>query len=115
MIQRKQTEPMRWERQFSSADLETDLDSNEIRLTIKDILKKGRIILSNNIDLVSFLETLTVANFGRLTNAGDVLFGLNPATRNPQIRVQLSIFTKDKTTLIFQNTKSFEEATGRIA
>ncbi|MHB8163073.1 MAG: RNA-binding domain-containing protein, partial [Methanoregula sp.] len=112
LIQRKQTGPERWERRYSSADLDNDLDSNEIRATLKDIVKKGRTTLFSNVDSISFLETLSVANYGHLTNAGDVLFGSDPSSRNPQIRVRASIFTKDKTTLEYQNTKSFQGPLG---
>ncbi|MDW7659405.1 MAG: ATP-binding protein, partial [Bacillota bacterium] len=54
------------------------------------------------------LEDLSVARYGRLTNAGDVLFAENPASRYPQIRTKAVCFVSDKTDSAFSDMKSYE-------
>jgi predicted HTH transcriptional regulator len=51
LVMRRQIEPERWERTFSSAEIESDLSQDEILV----------------------LEGLSASKYGRLTNAGDVL------------------------------------------
>ena len=104
----KQIEPERWERRFSTADIEKDLDYDEIRSTIENISSTGRM---SNVDRLSpekFLETLAFSKYGRLTNAGDILFTSNPSIRHPQVRVRVAVFTSEKDVSSYQDSKSFE-------
>jgi predicted HTH transcriptional regulator/tetratricopeptide (TPR) repeat protein len=108
MVLREQVEPERWERRYSSADLELDIDKDEIRKAVKDIQRLRRAEFKDAENPYAILEYLAVAKYGRLTNGGDVLFGMNPAIRSPQIRVRAACFPTDKASSTFQDMKSFE-------
>lgn len=107
LILRRQVEPERWERRFSLADPNKDLDEGEINAAIKSIAKTGRHQINDQLPINSFLEKLSVFKYGRLTNGGDVLFTTNPALRNPQIRVRATNFQTDKTGK-YEDWKSYE-------
>lgn len=108
LVFRRQVEPERWERRFSLADPNKDLDEGEIKTAINTIAKTGRLQINDQLPSISFLEKLSVFIYGRLTNGGDVLFTTNPAIRNPQIRVRTARFTTDKNDDKFTDQKSFE-------
>ncbi len=108
MVLRRQVEPERWERRFSSAEIERDIDLDEIRSAVANIQKNRRAFFKDAENPYSILEDLSVAKYGRLTNGGDVLFGLNPAKRLPQVRVRAAYFASDKADDTFIDMKSFE-------
>jgi len=108
MVLRKQVEPERWERRFSSADIEHDIDADELRSAVTNIQKVRRAFFRDADNLNAILEDLSVAKYGRLTNGGDVLFGRNPAKRLPQVRVRAAYFFSDKAGNTFRDMKSFE-------
>jgi len=108
IVLRRQVEPERWERRFSSADPENDLDAKEINSAMNAISETDRLRFDLPFTTISFLERLSVFKYGRLTNGGDVLFTTNPAIRNPQIRVRAAGFTTDKTDETYRDLKSFE-------
>jgi len=108
LVLRRQVEPERWERRFSSADPIKDLDGKEIDSAIEAIDKTRRLQLDDLFSTFSFLEKLSVFKYGRLTNGGDILFTTNAASRNPQIRVRATNFETDKTGDKYKDLKSFE-------
>lgn len=108
MIQRKQIEPERWERRFSLAKLPEDLDQNEIEKQIKSIQETQRVTISDPIDHEKVLILLSVIKYGRLTNAGDVLFSHNTALRYPQVRIRATCYPTDKTDDAYTDMKLFE-------
>ncbi len=108
MVMRRQVEPERWERRFSSADLETDLDFDEIKSLVLTVSKNSRMQFRDKDDPLLVLEELAMVKYGRLTNGGDVLFGKNPAIRYPQVRVRAVCFTSDKSDDTYQDMKSLE-------
>lgn len=108
IILRRQEEPERWERRFSSIDPDKDLDLREIDSAKMSINKVGRLIISESDDPVTVLGKLSVFKYGRLTNGGDVLFSTNPAMRHPQIRVRIVSFTSDRSDDKYRILKSFE-------
>jgi len=108
MVLRKQVEPERWERRFSSANLEHDIDLSEIQSTVTAVRQARRTYFRNDKNPVMVLEDLSVAKYGRLTNGGDVLFGKNPALRSPQIRVRAVRFSQDEDSDTYHDMKSFE-------
>ena len=108
MVLRKQVEPERWERRFSSADIDHDIDTDEIRSAVANIQKVRRAFFRDAENPYAILEDLSVAKYGRLTNGGDVLFGRNPAKRLPQVRVRAAYFASDKAGNTFRDMKSFE-------
>lgn len=108
LVIRRQIEPERWERRFSFANPETDLDTKEIDAAIIAIRKNDLLHLGDQLTDLSFLEIISVYAYGRLTNGGDILFTTNPANRNPQIRVRAANFEIGKTDDKFKDLKSFE-------
>jgi ATP-dependent DNA helicase RecG len=108
MIMRKEIQPERWERRFSTADIDNDLDTNEVTKTFQTIKRVGRYDLKDTDDFRISLEELALIKYGRLTNAGDVLLTKNPAIRYPQIRVKAYRYNLDKTDSEYQDIKTFE-------
>ncbi|MFA5614522.1 MAG: RNA-binding domain-containing protein, partial [Methanoculleus sp.] len=108
MVLRKQVEPERWERRFSSADMSEDLDLAEIQSTLKEVAASKRFRFRDSSNPVAILEDLSVSRYGRLTNGGDLLFGTNPAVRYPQIRVRAMVSRVDRADDTYQDMKSFE-------
>jgi ATP-dependent DNA helicase RecG len=108
LVLRKQVEPERWERRFSPADIERDLDNNELNSTVQDVQKTERLQFRSYESAIMILEDLSVSKYGRLTNGGDVLFTANPAIRHPQIRVRAVFLSADKTDTKFRDMQTFE-------
>ena len=80
IVLRRQIEPERWERRFSFADLEADVELKEVRSAVADALKVRRAFFRDASAPLMVLEDFASAKYGRLTNGGDVLFARNPAT-----------------------------------
>lgn len=108
IVMRKQVEPERWERRFSVADLDTDLDAAAVSWAVADAQKVQRAFFRDSSRPLDVLEDFSVARYGRLTNAGDVLFASNPARRLPQTRVRALRYNSDKAGGEFSDMKSFE-------
>ena len=108
IVMRRQIEPERWERRFSFADLENDVDAEEVRSTVADASSVRRAFFRDITNPRMVLEDLSVSKYGRLTNGGDVLFTRNPANRLPQVRVRAVCYTTDKTGDSYRDMKSFE-------
>ena len=107
MLRKKQVEPERWERRFSFADPELDLDNNEIDSIVMEVGQTKRVLFKNPEDIQQVLTELSVLKYGRLTNAGDVLFTKNPENRIPQVRVRAACYNSTKADDSFRNMKSF--------
>ncbi|MFM7925766.1 MAG: RNA-binding domain-containing protein [Planctomycetaceae bacterium] len=101
-------QPIRWERRHSTADLEADLETEEVRRTVRDATATGRAWFNDTNDVVRTLEDLSVARYGRMTNAGDVLFTSTPARRLPQTRLRAYSYKSDKAGDTYTDMKSFE-------
>lgn len=108
IVMRRQIEPERWERRFSFADLETDVDNYEIISAVEDAKKVQRAFFREATQPLMVLEDFSLAKYGRLTNGGDVLFARNPAIRLPQIRIRAMRYNLDKASDTFSDMKSFE-------
>lgn len=108
IVMRRQIEPERWERRFSFADMENDVDAEEVRSTVTDALKVRRAFFRDSTNIRMVLEDLSASKYGRLTNGGDVLFALNPANRLPQVRVRAMRYNTDKAGDTYRDLKSFE-------
>jgi ATP-dependent DNA helicase RecG len=110
MIMRRQIEPERWERRLSDADLDEDLDEGEIKRATQRGVRSHRseVWADEATGPAQALERLGLLKYGRLSNAGDVLFARNPAHRYPQVRVRCAAFATDKTDDTYRDFKSFE-------
>jgi ATP-dependent DNA helicase RecG len=108
IVMRRQIEPERWERRFSFADTENDVDVEEVRSAVADALKVRRAFFRDSTNARMVLEDLSVSKYGRLTNGGDVLFTMNPAGRLPQVRVRALRYNTDKAGDTYRDMKSFE-------
>lgn len=114
IVLRRQVEPERWERRFSFADLEADVDVKEIQEAVADAKNVRRAYFRDATQPLMVLEDFAAAKYGRLTNGGDVLFARNPATRLPQIRIRAMRYNSDKAGDKFSDMKSFEGPLQRI-
>ena len=108
IVMRRQIEPERWERRFSFADLDADIDLREIKLAVEEAHKVRRAYFRDATQPTMVLEDFAAAKYGRLTNGGDVLFARNPAVRLPQIRIRAMRYNSDKAGDKFSDMKSFE-------
>ena len=101
-------QPERWERRFSVADMESDVDQDEVRAAVVDAQKVRRAFFRDASEPTKVLEDFSAAKYGRLTNGGDVLFAANPALRLPQIRIRAMRYNSDKAGSTYRDMKSFE-------
>ena len=107
MVMRRQVEPERWERRFSEANPERDLDRKEITATARQTAAahRGGLLAESPMNV---LERLGLLKYGRLTNGGDVLFSAHPALRHPQVRVRAACYASDKSDETYRDYKNFE-------
>jgi ATP-dependent DNA helicase RecG len=108
IVMRRQIEPERWERRFSFADIEADVESAEVLAAVSDAQNVRRAFFRDPTQALMVLEDFAAAKYGRLTNGGDVLFARNPAVRLPQIRIRAMRYNSDKAGDKFSDMKSFE-------
>lgn len=108
LVMRRQIEPERWERRFSMADMEQDIDRDEVFATVADASKAQRTMFRNTKSMNDILEDLAVARYGRLTQGGDVLFTRQPQHRYPQVRARAMRYRSSRADQEFLNMKSFE-------
>ena len=109
MILRRQNEPERWERRFSDADIEQDLDEKEIHaMTMNAAASRLEGLFDSVGSPLNALTQLGMIKYGRLTNGGDVLFAGHPAKRHPQVRVRAVCYTSDKSDDTYRDFKTFE-------
>ena len=108
MVMRRQIAPERWERRLSVANLETDLDTDEVFRAVRDAQRGDRAWFRDAGNAEMVLEDFSAAKYGRLTNGGDVLFSLNSARRLPQTRLRAYSYNSDKAGDKFADMTSFE-------
>lgn len=108
MVMRHQIEPERWERRYSLASIEDNIDVQEVRKAVVDAGHVRRELFRNDENITMVLEDFSVSRYGRLTNGGDLLFSKNPAIRLPQTRIRAMSYISDKTGDTFRDMKSFE-------
>ena len=114
IILRRQIEPERWERRFSLAEMDSDIDYNEVKAALDDAQKARRAFFRDPSQIFMLLEDFHAAKYGRVTNAGDVLFAGNPAARLPQTRIHAVCFSTDKAGDKFSDMKTLEGPLRRI-
>lgn len=108
LVMRRQIEPERWERRFSMADMERDIEEKEVYDTAADASEAQRVMFRDTGSVNDILEDLAVARYGRITQAGDVLFTRQPQQRYPQIRARAMRYRSTGADQEFLNMKTFE-------
>jgi len=88
--------PERWERRASTGIDTGDLDGGLIRKVVQRAQEKRRYHFEEPRDPDAVVRELSLARFGQLTNAADVLFGKEVALRHPQTRVRAVRYETDK-------------------
>jgi ATP-dependent DNA helicase RecG len=88
--------PERWERKVSPSMTPDDLDHDEIRVTAREAEEAKRFKFSREKDDLLVLRDLSCYSALGFTQGGDVLFSSAPTRRHPQCRVQLLMFSGDK-------------------
>ncbi len=114
IVMRRQIEPERWERRFSFADIDIDIDLAEVQAAVTDAQRIQRAYFRDAAQPLMVLEDFAAAKYGRLTQGGDVLFAANPARRLPQTRIRAMRYNSDKAGGEFSDLKSFEGPLHRI-
>ncbi|MBI1291006.1 transcriptional regulator [bacterium] len=108
LVMRRQIEPERWERRFSMADMERDVDDREVLDTPVHASRSQQVIFRNSKSVNDILEDLAVARYGRLTQAGDVLFARHPEARYPQVRARAVRYRSSRADEQFLDMRIFE-------
>lgn len=114
IVMRHQIEPERWERRFSFANIEKDIDVQEVRDAVKAAGNVGRVLFRDDENIFMVLEDFSVSRNGQLTNGGDVLFTTNPSIRLVQTRIRAMRYNSDKAGDKFIDMKSFEGPLYRV-
>lgn len=99
--------PLRWERRPSSMSVE-DLDTDEVRTTVRKVESNGRFAFSDRADDLAVVRDFSGYANGVFTHAGDVLFSRKPSQRHPQCRVQFVQFEGDKADDRYKDNRLFE-------
>lgn len=96
MVEAKATQTERWERRIATGVAVSDLDEQLIRQTVRKAEDKRGYNFTDakNLDLV--LKDLSLARYGQVTQAADVLFGQRVALRHPQTRLRAVCFETNK-------------------
>jgi len=106
MVMRKQVEPTRWERLFSS-----ELDEQGLSISAcKKLLSAKRIpedVVQTEQGLLHQLQLLSLAKYGRLTNAADIMLASTPGKRHPQARVR-AVCYRHKADNEYQDLQHFD-------
>lgn len=97
MVLRGAATPIRWEERYSTADIQLDLDENELRNGAQKAALRKRVQIDDEVSTEELLRLFEVFKSGCLINAGDVLFGKRPGTRAPQVRIRAYAYASDKT------------------
>ena len=70
---RRQIEPERWERRFSFADLEADIDLREIKLAVEESHKVRRAYFRDASEPLMVLEDFAAAKYGSYISAFEII------------------------------------------
>src|SRR4051812_23304037 len=107
LIERRHTQPIRWER-LPALGLEvTDLDTEEILRTAEEGARTRGYRFHDVRSASAVLEDLNLCRGGIPLNSAVVLFGKNPARHYAQLRVRLARF-KGEREVSFQNSRVLE-------
>lgn len=96
LVERRASQPSRWERRVSLALEPHHLDRDLIAETVRRAQERRGYTFAEPTKDEAVLEQLALAHRGQLTNAADVLFGRDVARRHPQTRVRAVRYETDK-------------------
>lgn len=107
MILRKQIEPERWERRLSGQCEVSDISELQLHSLMKHLPDSYQNTLKNSSEILEVLQRVSLAKYGRITNAGDILLSKNPELRHPQVRVRAVAYNK-KSDNNYKDIKNYE-------
>lgn len=96
MILQGQSVSERWESRISLTDVEDGIDESEIEAARDDIAGNQRVDMDKNWAGVGILDQLRLLRYGKLTNAGEVLFAKEAHRHSPQLCIKAFCFLHDK-------------------
>ena len=96
MVEKRASQPERWERRASSGLGIENLDADLIGKVVQRAQEKRGYRFESPDDPEAVLNVLALTRFGQFTNAADVLFGRQVAIRHPQTRVRAVCYESDK-------------------
>ena len=96
MVETQAAEVERWERRVSTGVTVADLEERLIGETVRNAQNKRGYSFTDARDTGAVLNDLSLARFGQLTQAADVLFGKRVALRHPQTRLRAVCYETDK-------------------
>lgn len=108
LVMRSTSQPVRWEERFSLADVDGDLDMEELWRAAEDVTSRKRLELPHASEVTEQLRFFGVYKDGRLTNAGDLLFTRKPSLRLPQTRIRAYAYATDKVGAMFLDSEMIE-------
>ncbi len=96
LVERRASQPLRWERRASLGLERIHLDGDLIAQTIHRAQERRGYAFPDAANHEAVLEQLALSHRGQLTNAADVLFGRDVARRHAQTRVRAVRYETDK-------------------
>lgn len=90
------TDRPRWERQIASGLQLDDLDKSLLKKTIDSAINKRGMTFSEPSNQGAVLTQVSMYQFGELTNAADVAFGIDVSNRHPQTRLRAVTYETDR-------------------
>jgi ATP-dependent DNA helicase RecG len=90
------TDQPRWERRNATGLQVEDLDERLIQQTVESATAKRSMAFSNLNNLPELLNEFSMMQFGNLTNAADVAFGIHVSKRHPQTRIRAVCYEIDR-------------------
>ncbi|HVI90717.1 MAG TPA: RNA-binding domain-containing protein [Dongiaceae bacterium] len=114
LVLARSEEPERWERRASPSMSIKDLDHDEVRTAVREIVDSGRFKFAEPQNDTSVLSELSAYDSNGFTNAGDLLFSRTPFRRHRQCRVQMIRFAGEKWDSKYLDNRWFEGSLVRI-
>ncbi len=96
LVEGSRESPARWERRPSMGFDIDDVNQSLLDETVQRAQDRRGYRFDNRSDVPATLMQLSLLQSGQLTNAADVLFGRNVATRHPQTRLRAVCYSSDR-------------------
>ena len=94
-----------WDNVSEPAATFNDIDSESVKVFIKDAQKSGRMLDVSDLSIEELFEKLRLSNNGEIKRAALILFGKDPNRFYPNVMVKIGRFGNDDADLKFQETE----------